>query len=50
MTLGGLPLYTIDPDADAGAVTGEHGGRPVSPAGVAIPGAPSSEPAPGSGS
>ena len=50
MSLGGLPLYTIDPDADAGAVTGERGGRPVMPAGVAVPGAPSSEPAPGSGS
>jgi len=50
MTLGGLPLYTIDPDADAGAVTGERGSRLVSPAGAAIPGAPSSEPAPGSGS
>jgi hypothetical protein len=55
MTPGGLPLYTADLDADAGAVAGECVGRAVSPSATRVPaaqlqGVPSSGPAPASGS
>ena len=54
MTPGGLPLYTADLDADAGAVAEEGVGRAVAPSAdqvpaAELPGAPSSEPAPVSG-